>query len=814
MSRKNVAILIATALAVGGACSSRPAKSKDGGPDSSTDGPGPDMPAGVGGGAGQGGSGGSTTGVAGTGPAGRGGDAGTSGNAGVGGASGTSGNAGGGGAGRGGTSGNTGGGGAGGGAAGSAGGTTGSGGATAAFLRYPAYFGRINALVASDTTVYAGGAFQSLGPPYQLAAIDAAAGAARAWPARVTGTATAAVADGMGGFYIGGANVTVDDGRTYRDYLAHVRGDGSIDGAFTPPADFAVKALALSGGVLYAAGVANAVPWQVAALDATTGALRTFTPPDLPSDKGTISSLAVAGNMLYVGGKFQSLGDAARVNLAVLDVTTGALQPQAPVIDGNLTAMAASGSTIYLAGTFTHVGGLARAGAAAVDAATAAPTAWNPNRSFDGDGFFLGVSALAVRGTATYLVGQNVARVGAASQLYDGVGAFDATTGDVLWTAGTQGGYLPIAPLAVGSPRPVQAVAADANAVYVGGNFTSVSGQSRTGLVALAPSTGAVAPWLPPNAWNWATVDTLIDAGGTLLAMGTGGSVATGGIAALDGTTGSTVVSFGNDLLNVFNVGLSGNRLLLAGPRARAVDTQTGLNLWTLAATQSVAVAGTADTFFVAGEFQNVAGTGNTGLAAFDAATGARKPWDPVPGIGVAPLSMTPAAIAVAGGVVYFAGSFSIVGDQNRAGLAAVSATTGALATWNPRPNNATRALVISGGAVYVSGTFTTIAGTQRNRVAALDPTTATALPWNPDANGAVNAMAIVGDIVYLGGMFNQVGGQARDGLAAVSRTTGAVLPWAPTTPFSLGDITSLAVAGNHVFAGSVSGLAILEPAR
>jgi hypothetical protein len=109
--------------------------------------------------------------------------------------------------------------------------------------------GTVHALVQVGSTIYIGGDFDRLTPVSGHAmAYDASTGATMApWPV-IDGDVLASVADGRGGFFLGGA-FTNADGKAHRD-LVHVEADGSVDPGFDPLVNGSVNALAVAGGRL------------------------------------------------------------------------------------------------------------------------------------------------------------------------------------------------------------------------------------------------------------------------------------------------------------------------------------------------------------------------------------------------------------------------------------------------------------------------------------------------------------------------------------------------------------------------------------
>lgn len=174
----------------------------------------------------------------------------------------------------------------------------------------------------------------------------------------------AAIGDGRGGWFTGGANGVV-----------RVRANGSIDAGFGG-AGAAVSQLALARGVLVAIG-----PAGLRFLDPATGA---SVHPDLPfAPAGTKvfpSDVATSGSTVFVVGSTQR-GQNGSAQLAfAVDVRSGRRTGWHPVVrKGVATGVAAFGSAVYLGGTFRTIGGAARCGLASVSATTGALRAWKPS---------------------------------------------------------------------------------------------------------------------------------------------------------------------------------------------------------------------------------------------------------------------------------------------------------------------------------------------------------------------------------------------------------------------------------------------------
>jgi hypothetical protein len=229
----------------------------------------------------------------------------------------------------------------------------------------------------------------------------------------------------------------------------------------------------------------------------------------------------------------------------------------------------------------------------------------------------------------------------------------------------------------------------------------------------------------------------------------------------------------------------------------------------TSAGVLDLAIAG--DIVFVAGSFNSINGVGRTFLGTVDAQTGAVLPWNPAPD-GVV------TGLMVHDSWVYARGGFGRIGGAAIAGLARVDVTSGtADRSW--RPGVGPSAMVIAGDVLYVGGSFQAIAGQTRQNLAAFDLATGRLTPWNPGTNGSVSALAADGGTLYVAGLFTQLTGQPRAGLGALDLDGGALLAWNPG--IGNGSISSLAIADARVIAiwstsgpGPSSGLVALAAIR
>jgi hypothetical protein len=270
-------------------------------------------------------------------------------------------------------------------------------------------------------------------------------------------------------------------GQRRRNLAALDANTGRVTGWDPSPNNEVVYALAAGKGLIYAAGNFTIIGGEprsaIAALDATSGAATNWN----PNADEIVRSIAVSGNTIYVGGGFTHIGGQARNYIAALDAATGLSTPWNPSSNDWVLTLVSAGATVYAGGFFGHIGGATREAVAALDANTGTATGWNANA----DPFAV-ISALAFHGNTLY-AGGFISSIGGQNRTQ--VAALDATTG--LAT-----GWNPSLSGALQGPEPVvHALAADANAVYIGGDFYSVGGKVRKAIAAVDVLTGAPLDW-------------------------------------------------------------------------------------------------------------------------------------------------------------------------------------------------------------------------------------------------------------------------------------------------------------------------------
>ena len=197
-------------------------------------------------------------------------------------------------------------------------------------------------------------------------------------------------------------------------------------------------------------------------------------------------TVVVAGVTAACAGSSPAAAHSARCEqnapgrrLELIDAHTGAIDASFPDVDGNVYSAIADGrGGWFVAGDFRCVGAVPTRPLARLNADGTLDGSWHP-------------AVLSTTIQTIRLVGD---RLYAAGRF--GVDALDARTGRRLWrTVANANG-------AAG----VQAVAADAQRVYIGGTFTTVAGQKHAAIAVLDARTGKPLAWQALALSTWPTL--------------------------------------------------------------------------------------------------------------------------------------------------------------------------------------------------------------------------------------------------------------------------------------------------------------------
>lgn len=565
--------------------------------------------------------------------------------------------------------------------------------------------------------------------------------------------------------------------------------------------------------------------------------------PDIsyPVTDGEMNTIIKDSNTVYVGGQFTYIGQNTGHGVFI-DSATGHRYTNFPRIENKIAAAIPDGSGgVYISGSFEYVGGLSRRSLAQIDS-NGNVTSWNP----DVEGM---VKCMEMKNGIIYF-GGIFSEVGGIARNH--LAAVDCITGIV-----TSFNSVSIAPYYAF----VNSISISGNTLYAGGDYTTIGGISRQRISSFNLSTGLITSW-NPMIFSGA-VNKVLSANGKVYVCGSFSNFASGvryGVAELDSITGQ-LTSFNASLnsgVTVFNMILSNNIMYVEGnftsihgvPRTKlaAIKLASGFpNLWmpnpdasahllklengnilisgdfkfiggiskrhlalvdTLLGTaqpfMNIKVSGTVlatcksnGKLFLGGDYTSYGGEYRSNLAAFDRLTKEIKSWAPeatmTGGFGYV------SQIKISNQKIYISGNFDNINGQSRNYLCAVD-SGGALASFNPNPNDIVNCILFHNGHIYLGGGFTNISGTNRNRLASIDEVSWSIEPWNPNASDNVRDFELVDSTLYIGGYFSFVGGLERKKLAAVDINTGNIKSWNPNVTGN--KIHSIEYGNDQIYVG------------
>ncbi len=588
----------------------------------------------------------------------------------------------------------------------------------------------------------------------------------------------ATVADGTGGWYVGGEFEHV--GGLVRNHIAHVSATGEVL-PWSLDVNGTVKDLLITNDTLILVGefttVAGITRNRIAAVHLPSN---TVLPWD-PNAGSTVFTVEVAGSRIHVGGVFSQMSGQARTYLARFDRTTGALLG-AVNTDGPVHDIEAYGDKVYVGGSFSDFGPYQRFCLGALDM-TGNATTWQGPSAVVG-----GVRSILAEGDTLYLGGD----------FDEHAAACDRITGTLLpWDPGCDEEVLDL--MRVGST------------IYMAGRFTHVGGQWRTRMAAVDAVSAALRPWDPSSTGDVATIcwsDGQVYAGGWFLSVN---GFYSPGVTALDLATGQptgwSVEIAGGVTTQVKEMAVTQDAVCIVGdfdsvqgqPRTciAVLDRQSANLLpYTVNVDRAETVAELNGDMYVGGWFSDVNGSiTRNNLLAFDAATGALLPWAPSTGI------HTVNTLRHYEGRVYFGGFFNTVNGQTRRLIAAVDAVTGTLEPWAPNViSGRVDELAVYDGVVYFAGSFETVNAQDRDGQAAVLASANILTPWSPPFD---NQFVVASILPHEGDLY--VG--ANDGLPLVALDTlnGDVLPWDGITTYA-------GTSGNSIIAKSATHMFVAGP--
>ena len=312
--------------------------------------------------------------------------------------------------------------------------------------------------------------------------------------------------------YIGGDFNALEDnnGNTVtRNYFAAIDRVTGAPTSFNPNMEDKVWTLTLSPdeSTLYAGGSFRAVGSEsrnrVAAFNLASGALLDF---DIPAPNNVVRALAIEDDTLYVGGAFVTVGGEDRERLAAISLSTGELDEDwAPRASDTVKNIIVDPGKVWVSGDFFRINSERARGLTTVDPVDGtllpidSPDYWVIDMvAFENQILVAGGGPGGTAAAWDRTTGQRQWQVSSNGN-FQGVGAFgdyvylgghhtkvDTPSGRIdvgqmsrhnRFTGDLDLGWLPF----VNGIRGTNAVGVDANALYIGGDFTRVSGERQEG---------------------------------------------------------------------------------------------------------------------------------------------------------------------------------------------------------------------------------------------------------------------------------------------------------------------------------------------
>jgi hypothetical protein len=616
---------------------------------------------------------------------------------------------------------------------------------------------------------------------------------------KVDGQVYASVADGDGGFFIGG-DFTKVDGEP-RLNAAHIKGDGSLAN-WAPEPNETVRAMALSGTTVYLGGDFDRLGDTDRSFAAAVDVDGTIVDTWKPEVNNIVRALAVFNSNIYLGGDFTSVGTTERNRLAAVSIGGNLDTQWAPSVNDSVYTISinVSAEIVYFGGTFTNVNNTTLRNAAAVGI-NGALNSWDPN--VDGPVYGIATNPWL---PGDVLIGGSFKNVGGKPR--NNLATF-SSSGTSAFNPSPNG---PVRTVAFHSTK-------SEGLIYVGGEFTKVGDFTRNYAASISLG-GEIANWRPDPDGPVFSLATDIGPDREEI-MYLGGEFSTVRadlrpfVAAVnrDGTLNGSWQPKLEGSGGVDAVLLDENQIFLGGrftgvrdgsgtfrPRTGLAAVNKDENGPLVPGFNPVVTDGSVESIatidnqlYIGGSFTKIKNEKRNFVAKLLKNTGGVDPdWDAqIQGKGVS-------ALATSGSTLYLGGDFTQVLNQARSNAAAIT-DKGSLTEWNPDiTGGRVRSLAITDSSFYLGGDFSEVGGVPQAYAVAVDNNGDIIDAWRPEFDGSVRAVSASSTEVYLGGDFTEVNGTNRDYIAALS-PEGDLTDWRPTLN---GEVFALSISDSEVFLG------------
>ena len=691
------------------------------------------------------------------------------------------------------------------------------------------------ALSANNSTLYAGGAFTSIGGAsrHLVAEVDVTTGSATNFNLSI---AEGGSSQNMMAIFRDD-NILYIAGNYYMPVLNKMTaGISAIDlnsmtvtdfkpkltGWYSYSYTFSIKRIAIStnNSLVFFGGSYESIydesRFSIAEINTVTGELTNFKPEisklNLPTSP-EINDLYIKNSKLYIGGDFKFINGETRIAMAAFDLSTGSLNsvfnPNFANSTGTpiINTMVEANSKLYLGGIFNKIENKNRSNLGVINLDTGVLTDGlnigtngtvnilkQHNQNVFIGGSFTQIEGITSNNFAHLSLENNVVAANTSLNSISEVFAFNIKDNNLYIGSATGVSALNLTSGSMTNFNPqtsgaVKSISSLEEKIFVGGDFSFIRGQSRNSLAAINRVTGDADDFNPkvtlPSYFgsgihSQAVIGDTLYIGGDFISVGTLSRL---GLAAINISTAEVVSEFQADTNgSVYTITTDGIRL------------------------------------FVGGKFDDIGGVSRNLLAAIYPTTGSVDPYfnghlgGTVGSRYVQDLKLSPdnSKLFVAGRI--YISSFP---NDN---LISLNATTGSYnATFNFDFNYPTTSLNIINDILYVGGWFENINfSNTRVKLSSIDLTTELLTNFNENSstdplltgpNEDIYTLTSKDSSLFVLGQFTAINGQKRDMIASYNVTTGKLTSFNPSfkTRYSLTNnyrSQSLYILDNKLFIG------------
>ncbi|MDP4264298.1 MAG: hypothetical protein Q8941_17340, partial [Bacteroidota bacterium] len=620
-------------------------------------------------------------------------------------------------------------------------------------------------------TMYIGGGFLNIGPNTGTGVImDQNATqiiSPKKW--RINGPVFTSLADGAGGYYIGGIFNRVGDLECYN--LAHINSNGEPYN-WTPQVNDVVQTMVIYKDTLVIGGSFGTVDGQtrhgIAMFDINAGSVLPALSFQSALVSGTvIHTFEVLDSVLYVGGKYDVFNDygsfyAINLNTGVPSILPAAYQ----MTDVYALSVSDNKRRIYIGGS--AIGSNASSNGFCMDTYNGA-LLYKIDIGIQSNSDNAAIYSIKSYGKDVFVGGLfNFGIINGHSFTQKGIVAFDTTTGVIRNYLNNCDGF-------------ISCIRGNNGLIYMGGEFTTIGGQNKTNFALFDTSSLVITS---PNSLSVSDqVKSFSFSGSTMFAGGysqSWGCVSRNGLAAFDMTTGEIkpwqppITMYELDEMKA-----KGDTIFMAGHFSPggafvALDAITG-NPFPSATLNNTGhdLLFDGDNLYVGG----ASGHANNGNIVKVSLSNLAEitSWAPNPQFNVVSLQKNGNKIYATGQDGNSIGYIAEITDNGTTGsitrLTNLSANGGNI-------NSLTRT-ALAGNKLFITGLFTNIKGTPRHCFAAIniDDWTVSPIDVKVQDMSPYGGLEFLNGQIYVFGRFDMINNQLHRYFAVIDTTVGAVFP-------------------------------------